>query len=640
MKLRANLSRLDLPPILLAAAVFLLAFFSPVANTDSDPRMGLLVSQNILENGSLRVDAYRPAIEGQLAGYIDGVLVHLDEHIYYYFPVGTPIFAVPFVWLVNQFGLDMSNRVDERQAQNLFSALVAAILCLVIYATGRSYLDSLPSLIITAVIVLGSSLVSTVSTALWSMDLAALFVALGLWLVARFDSGRSESLHPLLLGTFLFAAYLCRPSTAVFIAAILVYLLVTNRSAWLGTAAVSAALLVLFFLFSRFEYGQWLPPYYNETGRFQLERAPLWIALYGNLLSPSRGLLIFSPFLVPVAVGAAACFGRLRKRPLFWLILAWLVFLLLLLARATKWWGGYAFGPRLLTEIMPGMALLAVLVWREVARSSRPALRAGLAGAFFLLGLAGIWINAYQALFNQYTAWWNGAIAPDVDRRPDYLLNWDYPQFLATNDSLCRRNQEYVTAVLADDRFGLGMSAYHPGDRLDYLSGEQIDIHDLEQAAKSAAEMSAATPLRPDPIASVIRLPVVFLDGPGPADALFLGWSPPEGDFRWSFCRYAQIAFRLAPEIDLQRRYLLEVESGALNSQPAGVWLNVSRVGEIAFSGGIAPPTSQSLAIPGELLRPGEINLLAFEIPAARSLGKEDPRVLGLSFVSLRLSLQ
>ena len=206
---------------------------------------------------------------------------------------------------------------------------------------------------------------------------------------------------------------------------------------------------------------------------------------------------------------------------------------------------------------------------------------------------------------------------------------------LRVSKTLCRRNQEYVTAVLADDRFGLGMSAYHPGDRLDYLSGEQIDIHDVEQAAKSAAEMSAATPLRPDPIASVIRLPVVFLDGPGPgsADALFLGWSPPAGDFRWSFCRYAQIAFRLAPEIDLQRRYLLEVESGALNSQPAGVWLNASRVGEIAFSGGIAPPTSQSLAIPGELLRPGEINLLAFEIQAASSLGKEDPRGLGRSFV-------
>jgi hypothetical protein len=640
LTLKADLSRFHLPPILLAAGVFLLALLSPVSSTNSDPRMGLLVSQNILETRSFRLDAYQQEIEGELAGYIDGVLVGLNDHIFYYFPIGTPIFFAPLVWLVNQFGWDMSVRADEAQAQNLFSALVAAAVCLVIYATCRSYLESLPGFLITAVTVLGSSLVSTASTALWNMDLAALFVALCLWLIARFDSGRSPSLRPLLLGSFLFAAYLCRPSAAVFVAVVLGYLLLTDRSAWLKTAVVSAGLLALFLIFSRFEYGQWLPPYYNEAGRFQLERAPVWIALYGNLLSPSRGLLIFSPFLIPVGLGTAAHFGMLKKRPLFWLVPAWLALLLLLLARSTKWWGGYAYGPRLLLEIMPGLALLTVLVWQEVARSGGPKLRAGLAGAYLILGLAGIWINTYQGLFNQYTAWWNGAIAPDVDRRADYLLNWEYPQFLATNDSLCRRNREYAAAVLADDLSGLAMSPYQPGDRLDYLSRERVDIHDLELVARIVAESSALTPLQPDPAASPVRMPIIFLEGPGPApaDVLFLGWSPPESGFRWSFCRYAQIAFLLPEHIDGQNGYLLEVMSGALDALPVRVEINGNNIGEMTFAGGIAPPTVQALRIPGDLLRPGRVNLIAFDIPAARSPGRQDPRVLGMSFVSLRLS--
>jgi hypothetical protein len=642
MILRATLHRSDLPPILLAAVVFLLAFLAPVSNTQSDPRMGLLVSQNLLENRSLRLDAYRPAIEGDLAGYVDDVLVHLDGHIFYYFPVGTPLFATPLVWLVNLFGWDMSVRAAEGQAQNLFSAVVAAAICLVIYATGRTYLDWLPSLLITAVTVLGSSLVSTISTALWSMDLAALFVAMSLWLIARFDSGRSQRLNPMLLGALLFAAYLCRPSTAVFIAVALVYLYFTNRPAGLRAAAVSAGLLALFFIFSRFEYGQWLPPYYNETGRFQLERAPLWVAIYGNLFSPSRGLLIFSPFIIPVAIGAVASFRTLRKRPLFWLVLAWFVLLLLLLARSTKWWGGYAFGPRLLTEMMPGMALLAFLTWKEVARSGQSRLLAGLAVSFLVLGLASIWINTYQGLFNYYTSWWNGAIAPDVDRRTDYLFNWRYPQFLATNDSLCRRNWEFAAEVMDHDLFGLGMSPYRLGEELTYLSGGRVDIHDLVQAAETAAELSSMTPIQPGEISSSVRMPTVFVEGPGPApaDALFLGWSPPEGGFRWSFCRSAQIAFKLPQEMNPKREYRLEVTSGALGSLPVGVWLNGIMVGEMVFSGGNEPPATQRLKIPVGILWPGKVNIIAFDIPAARSPGKADPRVLGMSFVSFRLSAQ
>jgi hypothetical protein len=84
---------------------------------------------------------------------------------------------------------------------------------------------------------------------------------------------------------------------------------------------------------------------------------PPWVGLPGLLVSPSRGLLLFSPFL-----GFALWGGWLVWKGEAWRLLrpvsAAFALLLLLSSLWFDWWGGHSFGCRLIADLMPLLALL------------------------------------------------------------------------------------------------------------------------------------------------------------------------------------------------------------------------------------------------------------------------------------------
>ena len=116
-----------------------------------------------------------------------------------------------------------------------------------------------------------------------------------------------------------------------------------------------------------------------------------------------------------------------------------------------------------------------------------------------------------------------------------------------------------------------------------------------------------------------------------------MGWSAPEEGYRWSQCPWARIAFGLG-EVDADKAYLLQVSSGSYQRQVVEVWLNGERLGQMDFPGPGAPPETLTLAFSGELLLADRYNEIAFHIPGATSLGRADPRLLGLAFVGMRLT--
>jgi len=97
--------------------------------------------------------------------------------------------------------------------------------------------------------------------------------------------------------------------------------------------------------------GQWLANEAAAPGGYVLDPSPVHfvVALAGLLVSPGRGVLIFAPIvLVALATGIA----RARERSLsFWLAVG-IGLHFVVCALFWKWWGGIAFGPRLLAEVV------------------------------------------------------------------------------------------------------------------------------------------------------------------------------------------------------------------------------------------------------------------------------------------------
>ncbi|HSR23668.1 MAG TPA: hypothetical protein VLW53_08965 [Candidatus Eisenbacteria bacterium] len=91
---------------------------------------------------------------------------------------------------------------------------------------------------------------------------------------------------------------------------------------------------------------------------------PLGSGLYGLLLSPGRGLLLYVPLVLPAL--AAVPWAWRRSALVTGLCLALLVIRVVFYARWFSWNGGWAWGPRFLVPAMPALAPLLLEIVRRL----------------------------------------------------------------------------------------------------------------------------------------------------------------------------------------------------------------------------------------------------------------------------------
>jgi hypothetical protein len=151
---------------------------------------------------------------------------------------------------------------------------------------------------------------------------------------------------------------------------------------------------------------------------------PIQIGVYGLLLSPSRGLFIYTPYLVfafPALLRAwrwpGAVAGRFRG-----LLFVWLG-ALVVYATYSEWWGGRVFGSRFLDDFAP--ILFAALAWG----TSVGMLGSRIARAIFVLLAAWSFVLFQAAAFVYDKAW--DTFPVNVNDDPSKLFNWSDPQWLA-----------------------------------------------------------------------------------------------------------------------------------------------------------------------------------------------------------------
>lgn len=128
-----------------------------------------------------------------------------------------------------------------------------------------------------------------------------------------------------------------------------------------GTPMALAVLIALGYHLVR--YGMGVGPYGSDGMGFS---EPLLSGLYGLLLSPGVGLLLFMPVLALFFIGLPRMAARWRAETL--VIAALVIVRLLFFARWWAWGGGDTWGPRYLVPLIPLMlvpvALLSGARWR------------------------------------------------------------------------------------------------------------------------------------------------------------------------------------------------------------------------------------------------------------------------------------
>lgn len=441
MKYRRNLN------LITGTAIFVLTcsvFVISRVHQFADSNYSMLVSESLLHHGSFALDHYAlPRLEPvQQQGYVaNGSIYQLElfnNHIYYVFPPGSPMLSVPYVAIVNAFGVSASNAdgtynpLGEAKIEASLAALLMASLATIVFCTSRVLLPIGWSGLLALSGAFGTQIWSTASRSLWSDTWGIFLLGFVIWMLLAQET-RKGRIRPVLLASLLSWTYFVRPTYLLPVVAITIYLLIFYRSMF-GQYAVTGALwFVGFAVYSWHHFAQVLPNYYQAS---RLSFDTFWIALAGNLVSPSRGVLVFVPVLVFVSYLLVRYAKELPSHRLVVLCFSITIAHLIIVSGFSHWWGGHCFGSRYTTGLVPWFALLGILgvkarlVWLEKNAAHRKSFARSLELAIGGLLLAGsLIINARGA--TAHSTWlWN--IRPvNVDEHPERVWDWKHPQFLA-----------------------------------------------------------------------------------------------------------------------------------------------------------------------------------------------------------------
>lgn len=552
----------------LTLGIFLLSRVHQV--TDSEYSM--LLTQSLISHRSFTLDQYRlPRYEPVWHGYYfkNGPIYQLEVaegHLYYHLPPGTSILSTPFVAVLNLFGVSAANpdgtynHQGEVKIEAGLAALLMAVLACIFFYTARLLLPVGWSLIIAFGGALGTQVYSTASRALWSDTWALVLMGCVVVMLLRQETNKGD-LSPVWLATLLSWSYFVRPTYAIHIIAVSIYLFIYHRRPFARYVVTGAAWLIAFLCYSWLHFGQLLPAYYRAS-RLQLDS--FWEALMGNLLSPARGLLVYLPVLFFVAWMLVRHRRYLRWRPLVWLSLAITLGQLLVVSCFPHWWGGHSFGPRFMTGAVSWLVLLAILGARAMHderrlkdEKSRTGWLAQLAAGGALL-LMSLFINTVGA--TSHAAWLWNTRPLGVDEHPERLWDWRQPQFLAS------------------------FLPIPPPREVALLNGERVDWTTLESEKY-----------------------------------LWYGWGGREPEGRWTDER-AALVFRLQQHeaVTLRLKMAPFIVPGKLDEQRVEVSLNGHQLPALTLHE--PEPQVYEVALPAEFLQ--EQNQVSLRMPDAASLQK------------------
>jgi hypothetical protein len=566
----------------------------------TDSRYSLLLADNLLRHRRLALDRYFEDAPAAAPSPGRVTVVRLDAlssqpprrlrqghytiervagHLHYFFPHAGSLLAVPYVAAMRMAGLAVVDGEDrylaraEERLQGGLAALLMGLTTGVFFLTARERLPPRPSVALALLAALGTQVWSTTSRVLWSDTWGVALMAVVGWRLVR-AAAPGGRVRPYLLGSLLAWAYFVRPTNSIHVALVLVYLAVAHREALLRVTATGAAWGLGFVAHSRATFGTLLPSYFQPR---RLGAGHAVEALLANLVSPSRGLVVYAPVVLLAVVLLFVYRRHVREWPLAGLGLAGIAGQFVPVLFFDHWWGGYAYGPRLLSGLVPFALLVAVIAVR--AARDAAAVAPGPVGRRRLAGVAVALVCAWSVLVNgrgalvAATGRWNTEPA-DVDLLPSRVWDWRHPQFLA--------------GLTTPPASGLG-----PG----------------------------------------VRIPL----GQAAADGLFEdGWSDPEGGLRWSVAARAAMRVRWPAA----GRYLLRLEVRqapawyAAGGQPLSLWLD----GQERARWHLAEPGPVVLAIPVQSDGDAREHRLELRVPDLPLRGGgADRRPLRTAVYSLRL---
>jgi hypothetical protein len=328
-----------------------------------------------------------------------------------------PLYLPAVIYVSRQGWTDRNLDVAARIMEKLTASLIAALSASLLFLALRRRTTTSDAVLLTAAYAFGTSTWVISSQALWQHGMAELMVAGAILLI----TGPCTTARALTAGVLCGLIAANRPPDAVLAAALGAYALfwAGRRAALVIVAAATPALLVVLYNVTAIGAPAGA---YGLLGRPQyFLRHDLRSGLAGLLFSPTRGLFVFSPFLLFLVLAWRHRPSDRAARGLT-LALAAAVVVQVVLYSLTDWRAGLSWGPRFLTDLLPILIWMLVPVVAALGRRGRAvfvtavcaAIGIEAVGAFAYTGVTDTAIFAVASGPDKLRAAWEWRNAPFI----------------------------------------------------------------------------------------------------------------------------------------------------------------------------------------------------------------------------------
>lgn len=406
--------------LLIFVIMFQVYFKSPMVGC-ADTVWTVPASLSLIHEGNLNLDEY-----AQYRGYY---IENVNNHYLPIFPIGVPILAAPFIYATELVFPIIGYSIDQQIGsgfpffiERLVASIFVALSGVFIFLITRLFVSLGWSLTSVFIYAFCTSAWSMASRALWQHGPSMLMLSIALYLILLSKDNPKVIQYSALPLAF---SYVIRPTNSISYAILTMLVFLSFRKYFIRYLLWSAVIFVPFVLYNVNIYGALLSPYYMPErlgyGATFLE------ALAGNLISPARGLFIFSPIFLASVVGIGLRITKREMKKIDYFLILIIFFHWISISSFPHWWGGFSYGPRFFSDMIPFLIYFMLPTFESISSLKTPPKVA-------LICLLAVFISIsamihYQGATDFATSDWNGN-PESVDEHPERIWNWLDPSFL------------------------------------------------------------------------------------------------------------------------------------------------------------------------------------------------------------------
>jgi hypothetical protein len=402
--------------------VFITHFIFTLPSFISDPLWSVDTALSIVKEANTDLDEFKDYLEKEKY-YATEVI---DGHYYNFFPLGVSIIALPMVYLLDASGIDVAEANGSVQA--LVASLVIALASVFIYLIAKFYLNKTTSLLIVFIFAFCTSAWSTASGALWQHGPSMLMLSIALYLIL---AARNRPWLIQFASLPLAFSIIVRPTNFISLVILTFFIFIKFRKYIIHCIVGYAIIIVPFCLYNLSIYHKLLSTYYlgGAGGGISFSNSQFFgEGALGLLISPSRGLFIFTPIFL-FSVWGVIIKIRSKTVSLLDCVLVAIVMLHWLSVSSTgSWWGGHAYGARYLFDIIPYLIYFLIPFLESLKLMSKMK-KTILSTAFFSLIVVSFLIQVRGATSWEAFETWNKTPV-SIDEDHSRLWDWSDIQFL------------------------------------------------------------------------------------------------------------------------------------------------------------------------------------------------------------------